>query len=107
LAQHYFSADERNVLLLLPTEESRQAFFQCWTRKEAYIKAKGTSLSLPLDLFDVSQRPNEPAALLQIRENPQDAARWSLREPAPGTGYVGALAVEGNDWQLHCWQWEV
>jgi 4'-phosphopantetheinyl transferase len=76
LAQHYFSAYERNVLLMLPTEESRQAFFQCWTRKEAYIKAKGTSLSLPFDLFDVSLRPNEPTALLQNRENPQEAARW-------------------------------
>jgi len=45
LVQHYFSADERNVLLLLPTVESRQTFCQCWTRKEVYIKAKGTSLS--------------------------------------------------------------
>ncbi|MGI9057263.1 MAG: 4'-phosphopantetheinyl transferase family protein [Ktedonobacteraceae bacterium] len=107
LAQRYFSPYERTVLQTLPVEEKQRAFFQCWTRKEAYIKAKGTGLSLPLDLFDVSLRPNEPAALLQSRESPQEAARWSLRELAPGTGYVGALAVEGKkDWQLHCWQWE-
>ncbi|HEV7237210.1 MAG TPA: 4'-phosphopantetheinyl transferase superfamily protein, partial [Ktedonobacteraceae bacterium] len=108
LAQHYFSPYERTVLQTLPMEEKQQAFFQCWTRKEAYIKAKGLGLSLPLDLFDVSLRPNEPAALLQSRENPREAARWSLRELAPGAGYVGALAVEGKkDWQLHCWQWDM
>jgi 4'-phosphopantetheinyl transferase len=107
LAQHYFSPYERNVLLMLPAEEKRQAFFQCWARKEAYIKAKGTGLSLPLDLFDVSLSPNEPAALLQSRENPQEAARWSMRKLAPGSGYAGALAVEGKDWQLYCWQWDV
>ena len=92
---------------MLPVEEKRQAFFQCWARKEAYIKAKGMGLSLPLDLFDVSLSPNEPAALLQSRENPREAARWSMRKLAPGTGYAGALAVEGNDWQLHCWQWDM
>ncbi len=107
LAQHYFSAYERSVLQMLPVEEKRQAFFQCWTRKEAYIKARGMGLSLPLDLFDVSLRPDEPAALLHSRENAQEAACWSLRELLPGTGYVGALAVEGKDWQLHCWQWEL
>lgn len=107
LAQHYFSAYERSVIQMLPVEEKRQAFFQCWTRKEAYIKARGMGLSLPLDLFDVSLRPNEPAALLQSRENAQEAVRWSLRELLPGTCYVGALAVEGKDWQLHCWQWEL
>ena len=108
LAQHYFSPYERDVLQRLPVEEKQRAFFQCWTRKEAYIKARGTGLSLPLDLFDVSLRPNEPAALLQSREHPQEAVRWSMRELAPGTGYVGALAVEGEkDWQLHCWQWDM
>jgi 4'-phosphopantetheinyl transferase len=81
-------------------------FFNCWTRKEAYIKARGQGLSLPLDQFDVSLTPGEPAALLQTRDLPDEAARWSLWELHPGPGYIAALAVEGcPNWQLMSWQW--
>jgi 4'-phosphopantetheinyl transferase len=62
-------------------------------------------LSLPLDLFDVSLRPGEVAALLASREDPHEVDRWTLQTLFPGTGYAGALAVEGSGWQLSCWQW--
>ena len=83
----------------------RQAFFLCWTRKEAYIKARGEGLSLPLDQFDVSLVPGEPAALLSTHRNPHEAFRWSLQELTPAPGYAAALAVEGHGWHLACWQW--
>jgi len=82
-----------------------QAFFNCWTRKEAYIKARGEGLSLPLDQFDVSLAPGETAALLSTNGDPQEASRWRIQELAPGAGYVSALAVKGHHWQLKCWQW--
>jgi len=82
-----------------------QAFFNCWTRKEAYIKARGEGLSLPLDQFDVSLAPGETAALLSTNGDPQEASRWSLRELAPGSSYVAALAVKGHGWRLKCWHW--
>ena len=50
--------------------------------------------------------PSEPAALLSVKDDPQEANRWSLQELDPGPGYVAALAVEGHGWQLKCWQWE-
>jgi 4'-phosphopantetheinyl transferase len=108
LAKHYFSTYEYAMLQEVPAEMQREAFYRCWTRKEAYIKARGKGLSLPLDLFDVSLRPGEPAALLNSREDPQEHLRWSLHTLTPGANYAAALAVqaiEGIDWQLKCWRY--
>jgi 4'-phosphopantetheinyl transferase len=105
IAEHFFSVRERGSLRALPAEVKHQAFFNCWTRKEAYIKAHGEGLSLPLDQFDVSLAPGEPAALLATRSDPREALRWSLRVLTPGPDYVAAVAVEGQGWNLTCWQW--
>jgi 4'-phosphopantetheinyl transferase len=104
IAERFFSSQESAVLRKLPAEVKPQAFFNCWTRKEAYIKARGEGLSLPLDQFDVSLVPGEPARLLDVREDSQEASRWSLYALTPASGYVAALAVEGSDWRLKCWQ---
>lgn len=103
-ARHFFSPREIAMLCALPAAMRAEGFFNCWTRKEAYIKATGQGLSLPLRQFDVSLTPGEPASLLSTRENPQDASRWTLRELASGDGYVAATAVEGHGWALNCWQ---
>lgn len=105
IAERFFSPHERAVLRSLPAQVKYEAFFNCWTRKEAYIKARGEGLSLPLDQFDVSLAPGEPAALLATRWAPHEAARWVLRELMPSPGYAAALAVEGHGWRLACWQW--
>lgn len=104
IAARFFSPRENAVLRALPAKLKPEAFFNCWTRKEAYIKARGGGLSLPLDQFDVSLAPGEPTTLLNIRGDPQEALRWSLRELMPGPGHMAALAVEGYDWHLTCWQ---
>ncbi|HET8842449.1 MAG TPA: 4'-phosphopantetheinyl transferase superfamily protein [Ktedonobacteraceae bacterium] len=105
LSAHYFSSYECDVLRSLPLEVQEEAFFACWSRKEAYIKARGKGLSIVLDQFDVSLAPGEPARLLASREAPEAPDRWSLREILPGPGYAGALVTEGFDWQVRCWQW--
>lgn len=105
LAERFFSQREIAALRGLPVSLRKHAFFLCWTRKEAYIKAKGEGLSLPLDQFDVSLIPGEPAALLTTQADPDEALRWSLRELSVGPGYVSAVAVEGHGWSLSCWQW--
>src|SRR5579863_6116720 len=92
IAQRFFSRRETATLSALPTDLRKHAFFLCWTRKEAYIKARGEGLSLPLDQFDVSLIPGEPAALLATRPDSSEALRWDLRELAVAPGYVGALA---------------
>jgi 4'-phosphopantetheinyl transferase len=105
VAERFFSSQEKATLRSLPPRLKYQAFFTCWTRKEAYIKARGEGLFLPLDQFDVSTIPGEPALLLNTRGDPQEANRWSLRELGPSAGYVAALAVEGHNWRLSCWNW--
>jgi len=105
IAERFFSRREVAMLRTLSIEAQFQAFFRCWTRKEAYIKALGQGLSLPLDQFDVSLAPGEPAALLGTQQYPSEASRWSLQELTPAPGYTAALAVEGHGWCLTCWQW--
>ena len=105
LARHYFSRHEYAAMQSLPTAQQEEAFFLCWSRKEAYIKARGQGVSLPLEQFDVSLTPGEPAKLLGSRENPLAPTQWSLCALSPGAGYAGALAVEGFGWRLSCWQY--
>ncbi|MCE2396458.1 4'-phosphopantetheinyl transferase superfamily protein, partial [Candidatus Poribacteria bacterium] len=83
----------------------KEGFFNCWTRKEAYIKAEGKGMSIPLSAFDVSLTPGEPAALLRTQNHPQETSRWSLQALNPAPSYAAALAVKGHDWELKCWQW--
>jgi 4'-phosphopantetheinyl transferase len=105
MAYRFFSATEHTALMTLPPEERPVGFFNCWTRKEAYIKAVGDGLMYPLHKFDVSLQPGRPAELLRVQNDPAAVSRWSLQHLEPAPGYVGALAVAGKTWQLACWQW--
>jgi 4'-phosphopantetheinyl transferase len=100
IACRFFSEEEQRQLAALQPSERYQGFFRCWTRKEAYIKAQGTGLSLPLHQFDVSLKPGEVNALLFTRPDSAEAARWSLQEVLAGDGYIAALCVSGHGWRL-------
>src|SRR5262249_24675748 len=101
IAERYFSAVELSELRRLPRDGRDEGFFRCWTRKEAYIKARGDGLgSIPLDSFDVSLTPGEPERL-----GSGDSERWSLRAFDPGAGYAGAVVAEGRNWSLRLWDW--
>jgi 4'-phosphopantetheinyl transferase len=103
IARRFFSAHEQKQLADLQNEKKFEAFFRCWTRKEAYIKATGEGLSLPLHQFDVSILPDASEALLSTRPDNSVAALWSLREIPAGPGYVAALCVSGHAWRLKDW----
>ncbi len=105
IAERFFSAHENAVLRALPTSQQPEAFFNGWTRKEACLKASGDGLARPLDQIGVSLAPGEPARLPGVKGDLEEASCSSLQELTPGPGYVAALAVEGQGWQLKCWQW--
>jgi 4'-phosphopantetheinyl transferase len=92
-AASLLSQYEQEILRGLSQEGLVDAFFRCWTRKEAYVKGRGDGLALPLQDFDVSLLPNEPARLLATRPDSGDASRWELADLAAFTGYASALAV--------------
>lgn len=107
ISENNFSATENLELKTLPAEKISEGFFNCWTRKEAYIKAIGDGISFPLQQFDVSLKPGEPARLLRVRGDRQEAARWSMYELHPAENYVGALAVEGSACNVEYRQWKI
>ena len=96
IARNYFSAREGAELLGLRADEREAAFFRCWTRKEAFIKATGDGLSRPLDAFDVTLAPGEPARLLHVLGEPEATHRFWMEDLRPAPGFAGALAVEGG-----------
>ena len=107
IARRFFSAPEIEVFDAIPTEGRDLAFFTCWTRKEAFIKAVGEGLSMPLDRFDVTLAPGEPARLLRTRGgDPAEVERWTLRELDAGPEWVAALAVEGSGWTVRLFDWD-
>ncbi|PYT03886.1 MAG: 4'-phosphopantetheinyl transferase [Acidobacteria bacterium] len=101
IAERFFSPGENARLLAVPREERLQAFFCCWTLKEAYVKATGDGLVRPTQSFDVEFGCGR-ARLLHIDGHSQEALRWSLVDLAPERRYVGGLAVEGHGWSLVC-----
>lgn len=102
IARRFFSPHEVSAFNALSKELRVAAFFRCWTRKEAYIKAIGRGLSQPLDGFDVTLAPEAPAQLL--RADDDDASRWSLSDIDAGSDYAAALVVEGLISEIRCWQ---
>lgn len=105
IVSRFFSAREGASWHRLPEEERPAAFFRGWTRKEAYIKAVGDGLALPLDRFDVPLGPEEGQQELCIAGDPAEALRWALVAFTPAAGYPAALAVEGWDWRRSYWQY--
>ena len=105
IADRFFSARERALLRALPEKHRTLAFLNCWTRKEAYLKALGNGLERPLDRFAVSLAPGEPARLIHVDGDTGETKRWSLRALAIWPHAVAALAAEGQGWQLTCRHW--
>jgi 4'-phosphopantetheinyl transferase len=93
VAGHFFSAAEQAALRALPEAERERAFFRCWTRKEAMVKALGGGLSIALASFDVTLGPGEPPRLLRLAGEPEAPDRWSLLHFEPAADIMGAVAV--------------
>jgi 4'-phosphopantetheinyl transferase len=84
IIEHYFDPTEAWDLRTAPPQERVGRFFDLWTRKEACLKAEGSGLG-------ARTRPD----------------RFGVRNLCPALGYAGAVASEGDEWRLACWNWSV
>jgi len=109
IAGRFFSPSEVAALRSLPSPNARQAaFFRCWTRKEAYLKALGSGVFRGLDSFDVSLGPEQPPSLVADRQDPAAPSRWSmLALPAPA-GFEAALVIDTSTPAIEhlAWDWD-
>lgn len=104
LAKRFFSFDEYQILKKLEGEAFVSAFFQCWTRKEAYIKAKGLGLSLPLNQF--TMQVDKQPKLITSDFCPDDVRCYRFWNVAVPSGYWGTLAYNGPvAGEFSCWDW--
>jgi 4'-phosphopantetheinyl transferase len=104
LARTSFSPAEYTTLCGVPPDAQTTAFFSCWSRKEAFIKATGEGVS-QLAEFDVSVRPGEPARLLRVRGDVSAQHRWSMHDLPAISDHEAALVVEGDEIRIGCWDW--
>src|ERR1700730_3853925 len=99
IASRFFSVEESAALAKLPPEQQDEAFFGCWTKKEAYVKAHGQGLSIPLDSFTVEFSKSKQV----LRD--EAGARWSCYALEAAPGFAAAVVAAGEDWRLKCWEW--
>jgi 4'-phosphopantetheinyl transferase len=107
IASQFFAAEEVAVLNSLSEQSRLAAFFACWTRKEAILKAVGAGLSIPLNQVVVSVAPQEPAALLRFETESGDSHKWWMQNLEPSPGYIGAIASPGSPLRSACWQFDL
>ncbi len=105
MAGRFFSKRETEALFALDRALWPQAFFNCWTRKEAFIKAVGGGLTIPLHQFDVTLAPGEAARLLDVRGGLGSPDAWILRDLEMPAGYAAAVAVRGPVERFVGWDW--
>jgi 4'-phosphopantetheinyl transferase len=104
IAQSHFSRSEIAALEKTEPADQQNAFFRCWTRKEAFIKAHGRGLSMPLDSFAVSMEAEAPE-LLECAWDKEETMRWSLLSLDVAARFAGAVAVEGTGWGIRYFDW--
>ena len=93
IAARFFSHRENQAYRALAPRDRPLGFFQCWTRKEAFIKALGDGLSYPLDRFDVSLAPGEPAEILRVEAMRGDCCGWRMESLSAAPGFVAAVVI--------------
>jgi 4'-phosphopantetheinyl transferase len=94
IAATHFSAAENAELRSFDAADRSHAFFRCWTRKEAFLKASGEGLSKPLDAFSISIARTSDPSFLACEWNPEETKRWILKSLSLGEGFTGALALQ-------------
>jgi len=105
IAARFFSVREKTAIRALSEPQKSEAFFNCWTRKEAYLKATGEGISESLARVEVTVMPGEAPQLLGLAGDERAAAEWTFYSFEPASGFVGAVAIKAKELKLSCWRW--
>jgi 4'-phosphopantetheinyl transferase len=96
IAKRFFSPAERQELSNLNWRQRTRGFFSCWVRKEAYVKALGGGLSIPLNSFQVIVTPGPASPIVSVRADVEEAGKWRIQDFSPAPGYLGAIAFNDH-----------
>jgi 4'-phosphopantetheinyl transferase len=107
IAQRFFSKSEISSLERIHKNKRSGVFFQYWTRKEAFLKAKGEGISFPMEQCDVSLINGKVLSPVTFLGDQSEKSCWYGQDLFPGHGYAAAIVVEGSDWELSCWDYAV
>jgi len=99
----FFSEAEQAAFASMLPQEKKRAFFNGWTRKEAFIKALGVGLSMPLSKFEVSLAAGNPVDLVYLNKDIASRGHWTIRDVSPSPEFSAAFAVEGSGFTIRCW----
>lgn len=105
IAARFFSGREKTVIGGLSEPQKSEAFFNCWSRKEAYLKATGEGISESLARVEVTVMPGEAPQLLRLAGDEKVATEWTFYSLEPASGFVGAVAIRAKGLRLSCWRW--
>lgn len=106
IVARFFSTHENAEFRSLQANQRQEAFFRCWTGKEAFLKALGDGLSRSLDQVDIALGPGTQLRLRSVQWSSEEAAHWSLESLTPIPEFAAALAVEGSGWCLSTFVWQ-
>lgn len=106
IAERFFARGEVERLSQQPSSEHEPCFFRCWTRKEAYLKAIGEGLAVPLNRFEVTHEPDREPRFLDFRDPDETPEAWSLHHLDPDEGYFGAVALRASPQAVRLESWD-
>ncbi|MEM9363758.1 MAG: 4'-phosphopantetheinyl transferase superfamily protein [Bacteroidota bacterium] len=106
IAQNFFSKNEIEALNAIELNKQYEAFYRCWTRKEAFIKAEGSGLSFPLDRFSVSMEKDDEASLYWVDWNSYEKEKWDIFSFKPNEDYIAAVTVKAKGYSLRKFEWD-
>jgi 4'-phosphopantetheinyl transferase len=105
VAARLFSPTEVSALARLAPAERLLGFFRCWTRKEAYVKARGDGFCMPLPSFNVSLKCGDLPCLLDMRQCTGDTSLWTLANLEAGPGFAASIVIEGAAVEIRQFDW--
>jgi len=105
LVSRFFSPAEAARFRAVPEPQRATAFFNLWTRKEAWLKATGEGIGCGLNQVEVTFLPGEAPRFVKLGESGDKIANWQLHEISPAPGFAGAVAIAAREVTIQCWQW--